>query len=180
MLTRSRRLTCAYRRFIALALSIGLLGTVPGFAQQRSVLVLVRRVVDGDTIDIVSVGRVSLLGIDAPELGGRSATPAPFAREAEQRLAGLLANRWVRLEYEDASAVRRQSAYVFLEDGRFVNEWLVREGLARVSARAGLRRLNELKIAEADAQASRRGIWGHRPSIPSETYRMRVPKPPVR
>ena len=37
----------------------------------RSQPVLVRAVVDGDTLDVVSFGRVRLLGIDAPELGTR-------------------------------------------------------------------------------------------------------------
>jgi micrococcal nuclease len=126
----------------------------------------VRRVVDGDTIDIASLGRVRLLGIEAPALRGRLDTSSSPAREAQQRLSGLLANRWVRLEYEsDADARSRQAAYVFLEDGRFVNEWLVREGLARVSGRKGLRHLDELRQAEAAAQASRRGIWRDRQSV---------------
>ena len=140
-----------------------------------------RYVLDGDTIDVASVGRVRLLGIDAPEVGRGLDTSAPFAREAQQRLAGLLTHRWVRLEYESGPAdpYRRRLAYVFLEDGQFVNALLVREGLARVLARQGLTRLGELKRAEAEAQTSRRGIWGDRPSIPSETYRLprRQPAP---
>ena len=147
-------------------------------AQRRSPPVQVRRVIDGDTIEIVAVGRVGLLGIDAQELRARLATSAPFAREAQERLSGLLANRWVRLEYEDDAAGSRRSAYVFLEDGRFVNEWMAREGLARVPARRELRRSSELLRAQAEAQASRRGIWGDRAPNPSETYRMRIPKPP--
>lgn len=163
------------RLLVALSLSIALLVPAAAVAQRRSPPVLVRYVVDGDTIDVATVGRVRLLGIDAPEVGRGSDTSAPFAREAQQRLSGLLAQRWVRLEYEAGPVDRysRRLAYVFLEDGGFVNELLVREGLARVVARQGLTRLGELKRAEAAAQASRRGIWGDRPSIPSETYRLR-------
>ena len=138
-------------------------------AQRRSSSVLVRRVIDGDTIEIASLGRVQLLGVDAQEIGNRTQTSPPLAREAQQRLEGLLANRWVRLEYENgfrATSSAGRSAYVFLEDGRFVNEWLVREGLARVSARQPLRRLRELKEAEAAARASHRGIWRDRASNP--------------
>ena len=36
---------------------------------KRSDPVLVRAVLDGDTIDVATVGRVRLLGIDAPEIG---------------------------------------------------------------------------------------------------------------
>lgn len=149
------------RRRIALSLSLVILCLTSGYAQRRSPSVLVRRVIDGDTIDVTTVGRVRLLGIDAPEVGGPLDTPAPFAREAQQRLAGLLANRWVRLEYETPRTDRysRRLAYVFLEDGRFVNEWLVREGLARVVARQRLKHFDELKQAETSAQRLRRGMW---------------------
>jgi len=46
----------------------------------RSEPVLVRAVLDGDTIDVTGVGRVRLLGIDAPELSHGYGTAAPFAR----------------------------------------------------------------------------------------------------
>jgi endonuclease YncB( thermonuclease family) len=148
-------------------------------AQRRSPSVLVRQVLDGDTIDVVSVGRVRLLGIDAPEIGRGLDTSAPFAREAHERLASLVTSRWVRLEYEDLrdDTYGRRLAYLFLEDGQFVNELLVREGLARVVARQELKRLGQLKRAEAAAQTSRRGIWGGRPIIPTESLRPPRQKP---
>jgi micrococcal nuclease len=131
----------------------------------RSESVLVRFVFDGDTIDVATVGRVRLLGIDAPEIGRGLDTPAPFGREARARLSALVLHRWVRLEYEGATtdAYRRRLAYVMTEDGQFVNAVLVSEGLARVSARAPLARLRELQRAEAAAQASRRGMWRSAP-----------------
>ena len=120
--------------FVALVLFIVLPGPAPAYGQPRSSSVLVRRVLDGDTIEIASLGRVELLGVDAPEIGSPMGSSAPVARKAQQRLEGILANRWVRLEYESEGDARtsRHAAYVFLENGRFVNEWLVREGLARV------------------------------------------------
>ena len=104
-------------------------------ARQRSSLVLVQRVIDGDTISIASIGRVHLLGVSAMKLGSRPATAPALAREAQQRLASLVANRWVRIEYESevVPVTSREAVYVFLEDGRFVNAWLVSEGLDRLS-----------------------------------------------
>ena len=58
--------------------------------------VLVRSVLDGDTIDVATVGRVRLLGIDAPELAHGHGTAAPFAYEAREKLASLVLRRWVR------------------------------------------------------------------------------------
>jgi len=144
--------------------------------------VLVRYVIDGDTIEVATVGRVRLLGIDAPELGRGFDTPAPYGREARARLSALLLHRFVRLEPDGAAkdAYNRHLAYVFTEDGQFVNAVLVREGLARVSARAPLARLRELQRAEAEAQASRRGIWATAPRTagPGYTRRSKASRPP--
>lgn len=141
----------------------------------RSEPLLVRAVVDGDTIDVATVGRVRLLGIDAPELGRGFDTAAPFAREAKDRLASLVLHRWVRLEQEGQAldAYDRHLAYVLTDDGQFVNATIVRDGLARVLARVPLSRLAELQKAEADAQAFRRGMWGSTPSIPATSYTSR-------
>ena len=149
----------------------------------RSNPVLVRSVVDGDTIDVATVGRVRLLGIDAPEIGHGFDSAAPFGREARERLVSLILHRWVRLEQEGPSLdiYNRHLAYVLTDDGAFINAVLVREGLARVSARAPLARLSELQGAEAEAKASRRGMWGAVPQIPMPSYtrRSKVSRPPT-
>jgi endonuclease YncB( thermonuclease family) len=131
-------------------------------AATRSEAVVVTAVFDGDTIAVTKFGRIRLLGIDAPEIGRGFDTPAPFAREARDRLTELVLRRWVRLEH-DGTAIdmyRRRLAYVLREDGLFVNAAMVRDGLARVTAREPLARLDELKRAEADAKRARRGMWG--------------------
>lgn len=136
------------------------------------VVALVTRVFDGDTVDVAGVGRVRLLGIDAPEMGGRFERPAPFALEARERLQALVLRRWVRLECDGTrrDEYGRRLAYVFLETKEFINARLVREGLARVSARTRLRVWDELRNAEDEAQARRRGMWGERPRVPSQSY----------
>jgi micrococcal nuclease len=134
--------------------------------------------VSGDTIDVAAVGRVRLIGIDAPDIrsrgsGGRGfTTPAPFAIEARARLTDLLLHRRVRLEedVERLDVYNRHLAYVMTDDGVFVNAVLVREGMARVSARTALKRLDELKAAEHEVQELRRGIWGEAPGIPATSY----------
>jgi micrococcal nuclease len=134
--------------------------------------VLVRAVIDGDTIDVAGVGRVRLLGIDAPELGRVFDTPAPFAREAKDRLTSLVLHRWVTLESDGQTldAYSRRLAYVITGDGVLINAVIVREGLARVTARLPLKRLVELQNAEAEAQTFRRGMWGATPSVPPASY----------
>jgi micrococcal nuclease len=138
-------------------------------APNRSDPLLVRAVVDGNTILLAGGRRVRLLGIDAPKIGRGTDTAAPFAHEAKNRLTALVLQRYVRLEYEAArlDVYDRRRAYVVLEDGTFVNATMVREGLARVSARVPLSKLPELQRAEADAQLFRRGMWGATPQLPS-------------
>ena len=149
--------------------------TVSSARTARSEPVMVRAVIDGDTIDVTAVGRVRLLGIDAPEIGRGFDTSAPFGREARDRLTQLILHRWVRLEQEGATvdAYNRHLAYVLTEDGLFVNAVLLREGLARISARLPLARLPELRRAESDAQSFRRGMWGSAPQIPAPGYTAR-------
>jgi endonuclease YncB( thermonuclease family) len=117
---------------------------------QRSDPVLVRRVIDGATIDVQSLGRVRLLGLTDP-----------FGRDARDRLASLVLQRWVRLEYDTPAlaASRRHVAYVVREDGVFVNAALVRDGLARVGSGRALTRRDELQRAEREARTLRRGMW---------------------
>ena len=136
----------------------------------------VTRVIDGDTIDVAGLGRVRLLGIDAPEIGGPFERPAPFALEARDELQMLVLNRFARFECDlvpEDDKYGRRLAYVVLETGELVNARLVRDGLARVSARRRLRRWDELRAAEADAQQRRRGMWGDTPRVPPDSYRLR-------
>ena len=122
----------------------------------RPDLVVVKSVVNGHTID-TSRGRVRLRGIEAPSPGRGLDVGAPFGREAKNRLEGIVARRFVRLEFA-AGRGNRSAAYVVLEDGTFVNAVLVREGLARVTQPSGARAA-ELQRAEAEARAMNRGIW---------------------
>ena len=112
-------------------------------------------------------------------------TAAPFGREAQVRLASLVLHRWIRLEQEGPAidTYNRHLAYVMTEDGVCINAALVREGLARISARLPLSRLDEFRRAEAEAQRFRRGMWGGAPSIPAAGYTprsgaIRSPAPP--
>jgi micrococcal nuclease len=123
-------------------------------SRQRSEPVLVTSVIDGRTLQVQSIGRVRLLGIEPPR----------GSVQAKRRLSDLVLHRWVRLEYEGKprQSSSSRSAYVWTEDGRFVNRVLVREGLARIVNGKDSLRMSELRDAEADARAHERGIWSGR------------------
>lgn len=126
--------------------------------QPRGLTMAVRAVPDGDTIR-VGGRRVNLLGIKAPRFDPYN--PEPFGREARDRLSSLVILRYVRLEYDGQP---RGRAYVFTEDGIFVNAEIVRAGLARVTGPTTLKRLDALRAAEVEARNARRGIWGAAPT----------------
>src|SRR5262252_9230742 len=158
---------------IAVALTFALPLAPPAAAAKWpcGIVASVTRVIDGDTIDVAGLGRVRLLGIDAPEIGGPFERPAPFALEARDELQMLVLNRFARFECDlvpEDDKYGRRLAYVVLETGELVNARLVRDGLARVSARRRLRRWDELRAAEADARQRRRGMWGDMPRVPPD------------
>ena len=116
--------------------------------------VLVTKVTNGDSITVQTIGSVHLLGIEASSV------------KARERLESLVARRWVRLEFDEAASQASTSsrashhrAYVMLDTGEFVNLTLVREGLARVTARGTFSRRAELERAQEEAQRFRRGMW---------------------
>lgn len=128
----------------------------------------VEKIVDGDTIDVRRDGetvRVRLLNIDTPEQG------ECLFDESVQRLSELIPQGSpVRLEYD----VERQDrygrdlagVYVDTPDGHvFVNEQMVREGLARaVEYQPNTRYSQAMTAAAAEANRARLGIHGVPPA----------------
>ena len=120
-------------------------------------MVLVDRVIDGDTLDARDGGttfRVRLFGVDTAEEGQRCYT------EAKARLASL-ATREVRLlpDARRQDEFGRELRYVFTAAGRSLDAVLVDEGLATAWREDGdLRRL--LVDLEDAARAGQRGcLW---------------------
>ncbi|OGD76815.1 MAG: hypothetical protein A2Y64_06440 [Candidatus Coatesbacteria bacterium RBG_13_66_14] len=85
----------------------------------------VQRVVDGDTVVCGGIGKVRLLGIDTPERGEKG------FEEAGDRLARLVAGRWVTLYFDEVvfDKYGRVLGYPVV-DGVEVCPLMVYEGLA--------------------------------------------------
>ena len=160
------------RLFLAAAL---LFPFVPGvLAQETSGKVL--WVYDGDTIKVAGIGKVRLLGIDAPEredsqrdryLQQQGVSIAALRRvSAEARLFTIAAakGKTVALEFDREKTDRhgRTLAYVILPDGRTLNRLLLEQGLAVVYRRFDFARKKEFLAAEATARGAGRGLWGNR------------------
>jgi len=127
-------------------------------APEDLVTVTVDRIIDGDTLDVLSAltaFRVRLFGIDAPE------TNEPCYLEATQRLE-TLAGTSVQLlpdeRLQDPNG--RELRYVFTSDGRSIDATLVAEGLAEAWRQDGRFR-DDLVGLEDEARADGIGcLWG--------------------
>ena len=135
-----------------------------GWAAGRK-MVRVRQVIDGDTLILADNTHLRLIGLDAPELGREGRADKPWARAARQRLADLVNGRVVELELDEERHDRygRLLGYLFWQ-GRFINEVILEEGLARVFIVGPSTRYAERLIAaERRARAAGRGLWADWP-----------------
>ncbi len=115
------------------------------------------RVIDGDTIELLSGERVRYIGSHTPERRPGEA----WAEAATEANRELVEQKMVRLEpdVQERDRYGRLLAYVYV-DGLLVNEELVRLGYARVSTYPpNVRHEATFLAAEREARASGRGLW---------------------
>lgn len=130
-------------------------------------------VYDGDTLDVETVGKVRLIGIDTPERedSGRDQylvkKGIPAARQREIYHAAKAFNikyvkgQKVSLSLGEPPRDRhgRLLAYVHLPDGRLLNQLLIEQGLAVVYRRFAFKLKKEFLAAESRARQSAVGLW---------------------
>lgn len=165
--TRTRRATGVLA--LTLLLVFGIANT--GWAErpnglQKAETQRVRAVVDGDTVALGDGREVRLVGIQAPKLplGRRGFRKWPLADEAKEALEGIARGKVVSLSYGGRRMDRhgRALAHLHLEDGTWIQEEMLKRGLARVYTFPDNRAaVPALFKAERAARAARRGIWAH-------------------
>lgn len=127
-------------------------------------------VIDGDTIKVIINTKeytVRFVGIDTPETRDPRRPVGCFGKEASNKTKELLKEKTVILQKDitDTDKYDRLLRYVYLplEDGRvlFVNDYLVREGFAKVYTYPPDIKFNEQFLeAQRQAQAESKGLWG--------------------
>jgi len=152
-------------RVFLLAALLALLPT-PVASQGDSTTVQVVRVIDGDTIQVCCVFgdrvRVSYIGIDTPETHHPMKGVEYYGKEAAEANRKLVGGKTVRLEFdvEQFDKYGRTLAFVYLEDGTFVNAWLVENGYAMVMTVPPNVKHQELFLKlQRKAKEDRRGLW---------------------
>jgi endonuclease YncB( thermonuclease family) len=116
------------------------------------------RVIDGDTVECLGGTRVRLLLIDAPEMG-----QGPFGLAAQTLLAELApAGTALHMEGDVQPLDRygRTLSYLYLPDGRMVNEELLRAGMAVVSVYPpNVKYVDRFRAVSDSAKGAQVGLW---------------------
>lgn len=147
-------------------LAHSLLGEDPKPGSETPTRVEIERVLSGHSVKVESGERLIYAGIRAPY------EHEPLFEKAKQRNAELVQGKTVRLRFDRQRRDRKERlwAYVFV-DSEFVNERLVREGLAYCRLTPDTRRFAQrLLAAQADAREYERGIWERQPKSAESTY----------
>lgn len=128
---------------------------------------------DGDTIKVENIGKVRLVGIDAPEhkdsgrdsyylrQGIRRARLRQVSKEALTFLIETVKGKYVTLETDNETRDRhgRRLAYVYLPDGTLLNQQLIAEGYAAVYRKFDFRMKQQFIATERTAQKNGLGLW---------------------
>lgn len=144
-----------FSKFKGPAVVLFALGAAFSMAEARPRWGTVRRVLNGDLIQLKDGSKVRYLGVEAPAIG------QPYHVETMSANKRWVEGKEVRLQYglQERDAKGLWLAYVFV-DGIMVNEEIVREGMAIVaSVQNEEEYLSDLLQAEKEAQEKKRGVW---------------------
>ena len=124
------------------------------------------RVADGDTITVLSTSttqhKIRLHGIDAPE------KKQAFGNASRKFLAGLVANREVRVAWSKRDRYQRILGTVFV-DGKDVNLEMLKAGYAWHYKKYDS--TPAYAQAESEARAAKRGLWQEKNPTEPEEFR---------
>lgn len=127
----------------------------------------VTKIVDGDTFWASNGAekdvKVRLIGVDAPETRrtGRKEI-GYFGEEAKAYLTDLLSGKSVKLVSDVDSLDRygRTLAYVYLQDGTFVNAELLKHGYATIlTIPPNVKYADWFSKLQAEARRKKKGMW---------------------
>lgn len=141
------------------------------FAQaqlQENTWYKVSKITDGDTFYVMTKNsekfKIRLIGIDAPESYnvGKKFRKEYFGKEAKVFATNLLKNKKVKLTFDVQKIDRygRILAYVYLENGVFLNQYLVENGFAVVATfPPNVKFVEVFTKAEKSARNKKLGLW---------------------
>ncbi len=125
---------------------------------------VVKKVYDGDTVQLTDGRKIRLLSINTPEIEHQNQIEQAGGELAKKWLTKALIGKKVHLEFdqEKRDKYHRYLAHIFTEQDMHINYELVRLGFASVNIfPPSLKYVPELVTAEREAEANKLGIWGY-------------------
>lgn len=127
----------------------------------------VLKVYDGDTIAVDIRGtteKVRLIGVDTPETHDPRKPVQCFGERAAEWTVNALSGRSVRLESDSTQGERdkydRLLAYVWRDDGLFINQTLIKEGFAHeYTYQTPYKYQDAFRSDEQTAREAGKGLW---------------------
>jgi len=122
----------------------------------------VKRVNDGDTIVLADGRHIRYIGINAPEIDHENKKAELFGYAAKKYNKTLVLSKMVRLEFDKQTHDRygRTLAYVFLNNGVFVNKVMIEKGYAYCLFRRPNNKYDQVLLqSQRNAMSAKRGIW---------------------
>ena len=144
-----------------------ILATTTDVSTQTQDVYVVSRVVDGDTIEVTKNGvkeKVRLIGVNTPETVDPRKKVECFGKEASAYAKEILMNQKVTVVPDSTQDTRdrygRLLAYVYREDGLFVNKHMIAEGYGyEYTYKVPYLFQKEFKEAQLRAQTEGKGLW---------------------
>jgi len=153
-----------------------LISTIPSYAQQTTT---VTRIVDGDTLKISYNGQeesIRLIGIDTPESrinkktkkdakrGGKDIkTIIAMGKRAAEYVKSLVKQGdliTIELDVQERDRYGRLLGYVYLSNGKMLNEEIVKAGYAVImTIPPDVKYKDRFLTAYQDAKDGKRGLW---------------------
>jgi len=122
----------------------------------------VKKVIDGDTIELTNGSRVRYIGIDTPEITSSENPDECYSLEATNKNKELVEGKKIKLEKDvsETDQYGRLLRYVYLEDGTFVNLELAKTGFAVSDTfPPDVKHQQEFQEAEREARQNGLGLW---------------------
>ncbi len=125
----------------------------------------VKYVIDGDTFILSNNEHIRLIGINAPEIKSKYHSKTEFfAKEAKYYLKSKIEHKRVWLKgydnQKEFDKYGRRLAYVYLKDGTFINEELIRLGYAEAIRHFPYKYKELFLMLEGNAKKRHLGMWG--------------------
>ena len=122
----------------------------------------VKWVNDGDTIVLLNGKSVRYIGVNSTEINHEEKTAEPFGYAAKKTNESMVKPGKIRLEFDNRQYDHygRLLAYIFLEDGTFVNSRLLEEGVAYYYfKKPNLKYGRILLQSQRKAMKGQKGFW---------------------